>query len=166
MKKVFAILISLVVICSAFAACSKPQKDQPTTVPETVTAKQVDKTTTDTAKIKNADAANLIKSYSAKQLSLTDKEKKECSFLTNDSGVKIGDDYYISVIAAYKISEKGEDGKTYIKFDHRGEYYIRYDGKKILKKNMDNKEKDEYTELKVKEVPTTEAQEAETSKKD
>ena len=159
MKKVFAVIICALVIFSAFAACSKPSKDQPTTV-TSQTVKQVEKTTTDLAKIKNADAANLIKSYSAKELSLTEEEKKECSFLTNDSGMKIGDDYYICVIAAYMNSTKGEDGKTYTTFDHRGEYYIRYDGKKILKKNMKNKEKDEYSELKVKELKT----EAETEK--
>ena len=166
MKKILAILLTLTLVVLAFAACSKASKDEPTTVP-TVTAKQVERTTTDIAKIKNGDAAELIKSYSAKELSLTDKEKKECSFLTNDSGIKIKDDYYICVIAAYMNSQKGEDGKTYTTFDHRGEYYIRYDGKKILKKNMENKEKDEYTELKVKELKTTEAStEAASDKKD
>ena len=157
MKKTLVILLSIIVIFAAFAACSKPTKDQPTTVPSQ-TVQKVEKTTTDLAKIKNGEAAELIKSYSAKELSLTDKEKKECSFLTNDSGIKIKDDYYICVIAAYMNSQKGEDGKTYTTFDHRGEYYIRYDGKQVLKKNMKNKEKDEYTELKVKEIKTTEAE--------
>lgn len=158
MKKAFVVLLSVILICTVFAACSNKSKDQPTTIP-TATAAPYEKSTTDTAVIKNGDAAEFIKSYSAKELALTDEEKKECSFLTNDSGVKIGDDYYISVIAAYKVEEKGEDGKTYIKFDHRGEYYIRYDGKQIMRKNIkeDNPEK-EYTELKVKELKTTEAE--------
>ena len=157
MKKTLVILLSIVLIFALFAACKKQTKDQPTTIPSE-TVQHVVETTTDLAKIKSGDAVDYIKSYSAKELSLTDKEKKECSFLTNNSGIKIKDDYYVSVIAAYPNSKKGEDGKTYTTFDHRGEYFIRYDGKQVLKKNMKNKEKDEYTELKVKEFKPTEAQ--------
>ncbi len=158
MKKVFIVILSAVLICTVFAACSNVSKDQPTTIP-TATAAPYEKSTTDTAVIKNGDAAELIKQYSAKELALTDEEKKECSYLTNESGVKIGDDFYISVVAAYKVEEKGEDGKTYVKFDHRGEYYIRYDGKQILRKNIkEENPKEEYTELKVKELKTTKAE--------
>ena len=159
MKKFLSVIICLVLVCTAFAACSnKDKKDDGNKKTQTTVAK-VEQTTTDLAKIKGSDATELIKSYSAEELSLTEEEKKECTYLTNTSGIKIGNEYYISVVVAYANSKKGEDGKTYTNFDHRGEYYIRYDGKKILKKNMKNKEKDEYTELKVKELKTTKADE-------
>ncbi len=165
MKKLFIVLLSFVVVCTAFAACSKQSKDQPTTIP-TATAAQFDKTTTDAAVYKDKEAIEFIKKYSAEELGLTDKEKKECSYLADTSGVKIGDDYYIKVIAAYKKSEKGDDGKNYFKFDSRGEYFIRYDGKQVLKKDMKNKKEDKYTELKVKKVKTTEAEKKESEKKE
>lgn len=152
MKKLFCVLTCFVILCAVFAGCKK--EDKKPTQPQT-TVMKVEKTTTDLAKIKGDDAIELIKSYSAEELSLTEKEMKECEFLVNSSGTKIGNEHFISVVVAYPISKKGEDGKTYTQFDHRGEYYIRYDGNKIIKKNMKNKEKDEYTELKVKKTKTT-----------
>ena len=163
MKKFICILTCIVLICTAFAACKNSAKDEGNKKTQTSIV-QVQKTTTDLAKIKGSDATELIKSYSAKELSLTEKEKKDCSFLTNDSGIKIGDEHYISVIAAFPVNKKGDDGKTYVNFDRRGEYYIRYDSKKILKKNMKNTAKDEYTELKVKALKTTKAKDGSTKK--
>lgn len=165
MKKLLSVIICLVLVCTAFAACKNDNNKNDSDKKTATSVSKVQQTTTDLAKIKGSEATELIKSYSAKELSLTEEEKKDCTYLTNTSGIKIGDEYYVSVVVAYANSKKGDDGKTYTNFDHRGEYYIRYDGKKILKKNMKNKEKDEYTELKVKEIKTTKAEEKKTDKK-
>ena len=161
MKKVIVALLCVTVIISAFVACSngggtdnKVKKDDSTTT--TVAAETTKTITTDDAKITDLDAINLIKSYSAKELGLTDKEYKECSFLVSESGIKYKDNYYVSVIATIKTAHEdstnadGEAVTTYT-FDNKGVYYIRYDGKEILGKNGDGK----FKKMEVKEVPTT-----------
>ncbi len=157
MKKIIAIIMCLVIACGVFAACSKkePDKNDPGAA-ENTSAVTTATITTDSAVIKEADAINLIKSYSAEELSLSDDDYKNCHYLVNKSGIKVENDYYISVIAAITSEKKGDDGKTYVNFDHKGEYFIRYDGKQILKKDMTSEE-DKYSELKVKEVPTSAA---------
>ena len=172
MKKVIVALLCLTVIVGAFAACAnggtenKEKKDSTTTT----ASQKADTTktiTTDDAKITDLDAINLIKSYSAKELGLTDKEYKDCSFLVSESGVKYKDNYYVSVIATIKTAhddskdENGEPVTTYT-FDNKGVYYIRYDGKEILGKNGDGK----FKKMEVKEVPTTTEAPTEETKKE
>ena len=107
--------------------------------------------TTESAVIKENDAIVLIKSYSAEELSLSEEDYSGCQFMVRKSGNKINGDYYIQVIATYP-TETTENGETYYKFDTKGEYYIRYDGKEILKKNLED---DTYDKLEVKELPET-----------
>lgn len=152
MKRIIPIILCLTIISLSFVACSSKQEEKPTKTEEVVTS--ANEITTDDAKVAESDAINLIKSYSAKELGLTADEMKECSFMVASSGVKIENSYYVKVIATVKNEQKGEDGKTTFTFDNKGEYYIRYDAKQILKKNMKS-DKDEYDEMKVKSVPTT-----------
>ncbi len=163
MKKILAVVLCLVMACGVFAACTKkePEKNDPAIAESTAPVSTTAAVTTDSAKIKESDAIDLIKSYSAKELSLSDEDYKECHFLVNSSGIQIKDDYYISVVAAIMSENTGEDGKTYVNFDHRGEYYIRYDGKQILKKDMSSEE-EKYTELEVKELPADDGEKEET----
>lgn len=150
MKKVLAIIICLAIAVCAFTACSSKKSDKEKTTEKTTASSQM---TTDTAVIKEADAINLIESYSDKELGLSAKDRKKASFMVAGEGVKIEGENYIEVVATVKKEHKDGDNTTYT-FDHLGMYYIRYDGKKILKKDMKSKE-DKYSEMKVKAVPST-----------
>lgn len=161
MKKYISIILCITIIASAFVACSGKNDKNKENEKVVATSQNVTEITTDTAKIKAADAINLISSYSEKELGLTEKDKIHCSFMVASNGeyLKEQDAHYIKVIAV--IKEPHEDPKTKettYTFDYKGEYYIRYDGKQILAKAPDS---EEYKELKVKEVPTTEAHEDE-----
>lgn len=147
MKKLLAVILSLIMIVGVFAGCSaKDDSDKPTD-------KQVEQSTEPTtadAVIKDADAIEYIKGYSAKELGLTEKQMKNCSFMVGGSGIEIKGDYYIKVIAADKKKHVDENGKETFTIDPKGEYYISYDGKKVLKKEM-KETKETYTELEAKE---------------
>lgn len=158
MKKYLSIILCIVVILSAFVACSGKDKGKDNETGGTTTTTTTTTTTalaTDAAKIKEADAINLIQSYDAKELGLDKDVIKECSFMVASSGEHIYEQKadYIKVIATIKQAHKDAETKeiTYT-FDTKGEYYIRFDGKQILSKNV---ETGEYTEMAVKKVPTT-----------
>ena len=158
MKKVLISIICLSIIITAFAACSGGNSgNKETTAAKTTKSATTKEITTGDAVIAESDAINLIESYSAKELGLTNDEKKTCSFLVKKSGIKYKNNYYVDVIATVKkehedtTDKKGKKIKTYT-FDNKGEYYIRYDGKQILASNDDGKT---FRELKVKAVPTT-----------
>jgi hypothetical protein len=134
-------------IVVVFTACSSKDNDTQTTT-DTNTA-----ITTDNASVTEADAINLIKSYSNEELGITEEQRESCSFMVASSGEYL-EDYdanYVKVIVAEKIPSTQESGGevTYT-FDTKGEYYIRFDGKHIL-----TKKDGEFTELEYKEVPTT-----------
>ncbi|MCR5208537.1 MAG: hypothetical protein K6C14_08695 [Eubacterium sp.] len=153
MKKALLIFLSLVLTVTVLASCSAKQnktEDMSGDPKNTSAASSWEETvlTTDSAMITEGEAINLIKSYSANELSLTKEEKKQCQFMCYKSGVKIKDDYYINVNAnIVKESGKNEKGEPVYTFDTKGEYYIRYDGKQILKKV-----KNDYVEMKLKEI--------------
>lgn len=150
MKKFLAIILSIVMIASIFVACSGKNADEGD--PATTTG-----ITTDDAKIKEGDAVRLMESYTEEELGIEKGVKKDCSFMVASNGEKLDDQkgYYVKVIAVIKQAHEDPETKeiTYT-FDYKGEYYIRYDGKQILSKDL---ETGELTEMKVKEVPTTEA---------
>lgn len=140
MKKTLIILLSLFIVAAAFAACSNASVDSKTGNPKNVSTTNqwlATTITTDTAKIKESDAINYIKGYSAKELSLTKEEMKEVSILVTGTGVEVEGDYYIEVDAVIKNENgKDENGNTVYTFDIKGKYFIRYDGKRVLKKDM------------------------------
>lgn len=154
MKKVILAVVSVLAMIAIVVAVvlltkqpKAPTENNDPKSPSEVVSQWEDTTiTTDVAKIKEGDAIKYISSYSAKELSLSEKEKKECDFVVSNTGVKIKNDYYVLIKAVVK-HEKGEDengNKTYA-FDEKGEYYIRYDGKQVLKKDMTKDDK--YIEL-------------------
>lgn len=151
-KRLLAVLLCLITVVFSFVACSSnDKKDTDETHPNEIT--------TDEAVIFDKDAIDLIKSYSAKELGLTEDEYKECSFMIAESGTEIDGKYYIKVIATEKIAnEPNEKGEVTYSFNNKGEYYISYDGKTILQKDM-KAEEPSYSKMKVKEVPTTEKEE-------
>lgn len=152
MKKYLSIILCITIIASAFVACSGKDKKDDTTTNDASTTTVI---TTDDAKIKEADAVNLMQSYSAKELGVSEKDLKKCSFMVASNGEHIDEQNadYIKVIATIKEAHENSETKevTYT-FDTKGEYYIRFDGKQILSKNA---ETGEYTEMQVKDVPTT-----------
>ena len=149
MKKVLISVLCIVIALSVFGACAKKDNG------ETVKQETTEEMTTDSAVIKEADAINLIESYSDKELGLTANDRKHVSFMVASAGVKIENDNYIEVIATVKNEHKDGDKTTYT-FDNRGVYYIRYDGKKVMRKDMESKE-EKYVEMKIKAVPSTTA---------
>lgn len=153
MKKVLPILLAISIIATCFVACSSKKGDDTTTT----AAGETTVVTTDDAKVTEADAINLIESYTDKELGITKEDRAACSFMVASNGEFIEDQdaYYVKVIAAIKNAHEDPETKeiTYT-FDCKGEYYIRYDGKQILSKDM---ESGELSEMKVKPVPTTTA---------
>lgn len=156
MKKIIALIMSIVVVLSAFVACSKTAENDKTTVAtESTTADNVNTTKpnpTDKAVIKEANAIELVKSYSDEELGLTKEVRDKCSFMVANSGVEIEKEMYINVVAVIKTEHKDEQtGKSTYTFDQKGAYYISFDGKKIMRADKGDK----YVELKMHEVPTT-----------
>jgi hypothetical protein len=150
MKKFISVLMCVLMITCAFAGCSSSGGSDSDTTASTETTSKI---SIDDATIKDADAVNLIESYSDEELGLSADERKECSFMIDTSGVEIDNNKYVKVVAAIKTEHNDGDETTYT-FDNKGEYYIRFDGKEILSMDM---ETGEYNKMEVKEVPTTEA---------
>lgn len=125
-------------IASAFVACSSKNDSGKQTTSTTIP--------TEAAKIKERDAIDFIKtSYSKEELGL-DKEKRAYRLMVASSGVDIEGKKYIKVVAnvVVKNDVTEKDGKNTFTMDTVGEYYISFDGKTILKKDMKT---NEYIEL-------------------
>lgn len=125
-------------IASAFVACSSKNDSGKQTTSTTIP--------TEEAKIKERDAIDFIKtSYSKEELGL-DKEKRSYRMMVASSGVDIEGKKYIKVVAnvVVKNDVTEKDGKNTFTMDTVGEYYISFDGKTILKKDMKT---NDYIEL-------------------
>lgn len=138
MKKIITLIICVSILSSivVLSACSK-QAD--TTQTEQSTAVQVP---TDEAKIKNADAVSYIESYSNKELGLSDDDRARCSFMVASDGEEINGKKYVKVIAAIKHEHTDDNGKSTFTLETKGEYFISFDSREVLKKNGDS-----YTKL-------------------
>lgn len=133
-------MLSAVVIAAVFTACSGNGDTG------AVTHDATSEIATEEAKIKDADAVKFIEqSYSAEELGL-DKTDKDYSFMVASSGVDIEGEKYVKVVAnvIVKNNVTTEDGKDTFSMETIGEYYISFDGKKVLKKDM---ETNDYSEL-------------------
>lgn len=93
---------------------------------EVITGEQA----TEKAEIKNAEAIELIMSYSDEELGL---KKEDYTFMIAQQAYVIDSKEYVQVIAAEKKENK--DG-TFSITPH-GKFYISFDGKTVLKENMD-----------------------------
>lgn len=167
MKKILPILLCIAVVIGAFAGCSGDKKDNKKDETTAATAPTTTAITTDKAKIKEADAINLIESYTPEELGLSKKLKKECSFMVASDGEEVTykkkKNNYIKVVAVIKHEKQDpKTKKTTFTFDYKGEYFIRFDGKQILSRNPEN---DDFKELEVKPVPTTTTESAEEHEK-
>lgn len=159
MKKVLAVILSVAVVCFAFAGCSS--KDEEST--EVITTEAV--VETQDAKIKESDAINFIKdSYTAEELGLADIEENY-SFMVSGNGIEIDGVKYIRVNAnVMTLSDvTADDGGPTYNFRAVGEYFISFDGEKVLMKDRDSGEyielENRYDEYKSKsEAAQTQAQ--------
>ena len=93
---------------------------------EVITGEQA----TEKAKVKSADAIELIKSYSDEQLGL---KKDDYTFMIAQQAYVIGGESYVQVIAA----EKQENADGTFSITPHGKYYISFDGETVLKENME-----------------------------
>lgn len=152
MKKVLPIMLCLAVMLGVFTACSKANEEETTTEP--TSAQTTVENPTDAAVIKEADAVNLVKSYSDEELGLSTEEREACSFMVASTGKEVDGEVYINVIAAIKIkNEPNEQGVVTYNFDTRGSYYISFDGQKIMREDGDG-----YVEMPMHEVPSNSGQ--------
>lgn len=137
-KRIFAVVITVVVAVFAFVGCSNNTEDETTSSTTITTAPAV---------IKDSDAVDLIKTYTAEELQLNGS-LDDYKIMVNNSGHQIDGKYYIKVIAS-KVSEPDADGRVTI--DTYGQYFINYDGSEIL---IYNETDDTYTPVAdVHEVP-------------
>lgn len=130
-KKIFAVIISALIVLTVFTACSGNGDDN--TNQNTTAA-----IPTEEAKVKESDAVNFIKtSYTAEELGLGD-EKRDYTFLVASNGVEIDGDKYVKVVANVIVKKDvtSENGKDTFTMETLGEYYISFDGKKVLMKDM------------------------------
>lgn len=118
---------------SATLADGSPAPDSPegmkeahSEAAEVITGEQA----TEKAEIKNAEAIELIMSYSDEELGL---KKEDYTFMIAQQAYVIDSKEYVQVIAAEK--KENEDG-TFSITPH-GKFYISFDGKTVLKENMD-----------------------------
>lgn len=129
--KIITLTLCVVLLVGAFSACTKNASNNKTTVSTTESQnKKSNKIDVADAKISENNAIQLVKSYSSEELGL--KNKDDYKFLFSSGGVEIAKEKYVQVIAA---TVNNED-KNAITIDTKGEYYINFDGTKLLVKDM------------------------------
>lgn len=133
MKKMIAVLLSALLCVLMFAGCSAENADEVQTDPTSST-----EPTTDSAVIKEADAINLIKTYTAEELGL-EGSLDDYSIMVAGNGIEINGEYYVKVIAGQIAQNEGSD--TY-SIAEVGRYFISYDGETMLSYDEEN---DSYT---------------------
>lgn len=143
LKRALLLVFSLVIILSFIVGCSNSNTDE-----DVVTTKPI---TTDSAVIKEADAINLIKTYTASELGL-EGSLEDYRIMVGNSGEELDGKYYVKVIAS-KISEPDADGTVSI--DTYGQYFISYNGAEIL---VYNEAENTYTPMQdIHDVPESNA---------
>lgn len=142
MKKIFVLFLTAVVVCAAFVGCSKSGGDEG----EGNTVSTTKPIVTEDAKIKESDALDFIKNaYTTEELGL-DKTDKNYQFMIASNGVEIDGKNYVKVVANVPVQNDttSADGKVTYSMETLGEYYISFDGKTVLIKDMKT---NEYSEL-------------------
>lgn len=159
MKKSIVSIIALILIFSVFVACasktdnSKETTSEKTSVSEKVEVEgttkivknlvttQIAKEPIEKAEISGYDATQLISSKDAKVLGLKGSTK-DYRFMLASEGKVIDNVNYIEVLAMIN-GEENKDGSLNI--TTVGDYFVSYDGKKILVRDLTT---GEFSELK------------------
>jgi hypothetical protein len=129
-------MLSLIVVASVFAACAGKSGKNTTTQSLPVITEEV--IPTEKAKIKDNEAISYIEqAYTKEELGL-DKAPDKYTFMVSTSGTEIDGDMYIQVKAVImtQIDTKDKSDKATFTTEVLGEYYISYDGSKVLSKDM------------------------------
>lgn len=132
MKKVFAVLLTFVIIFSVLVACSKTDNNNGNTPPAT------EGIITKEAKIKESNAINFIESqYTAEELGLADIDRNY-QFMIASTGVEYDGEKYVKVVANVPVlnDTTTEDGKQTFSMKTYGEYFISFDGETVLMKDQ------------------------------
>lgn len=133
MKRIFTVVLCLLLVIGVFAGCS----DSGSASAETDTTQKDTSTTasqlaTDSAKITGSQAITLLKSYSKEELGL-DKVDKDYQFMLSTVGVELkGKKYVRAEAGSMEENGKDEDGNPTYQMKSYKTFYISYDGKKLL----------------------------------
>lgn len=124
--------MAVVMVCVCFVSCSSPAKEEEKEVNTTAVP-------TEKAKIKESEAIHFIQdAYTAEELGLADIDKNY-SFMVASDGVEIDGKNYIKVVANVIVRNDvtSEDGKETFSMETMGEYYISFDAKEVMMKNIE-----------------------------
>lgn len=134
MKKVISVFLAMLMLVTVFAGCSSKPAEDEVSYPFSTT-KPIP---TEKAVIKESDAVHFIEnSYTKEELGLADV-KDDYTFMVSASGIEIEKDKYIKVVANVMSQNDvtTDDGKVTYSLTSVGEYYISYNGKEILMKDL------------------------------
>jgi hypothetical protein len=126
-------LLLAVVVIVGFTACSSNKEGSSSDT--VVTTSEI---ATEDAKIKEREAVEFIsQSYTSEELGLEDADR-DYSFMVASGGVDIDGTNYIKVVANVIIKQDSQtdDGEDTFSMETLGEYYISFDGEKVLRKDM------------------------------
>lgn len=155
MKKIILFIMTVVVIVSVFAACSsvsvnnKESESKNTTVSETnkndnkdnnettkivenLVTTAISKIPVEDAEISGYDATKLISDKDPKSLGLKGKTE-DYKFMLVSEGKEIDGKNYIEIVAM-ETKKENEDGTMDV--ETKGDYFVSYDGKKLLVRDL------------------------------
>lgn len=153
MKRKIIYLITILLISVLFTACSNGADDiqKDTGVSDTTTSSQSENSANENlsvnenlittqiaekpiedAQISSSEASEIISEMSMEKLGL-EGSKEDYKFMVSTEGKTIDSIDYIEVIAS-QVSKENEDGS--ISMETKGDYFISYDGKKMLVRDI------------------------------
>lgn len=155
MKKIVLFIMIVVVIVSVFAACSSGSVDNKETVSKNTTVSEakkndnkdnnettkivenlvttaISKIPVEDAEISGYDATKLISDKDAKSLGLKGKTE-DYKFMLVSEGKEIDGKNYIEIVAM-ETKKENEDGTMDV--ETKGDYFVSYDGKKLLVRDL------------------------------
>ena len=135
MKKLLAVLLTFVVICSVLVACSKSENEKAKPI-------ATEGIVTEEAKIKESNAINFIESqYTKEELGL-DGIDNNYQFMIASTGVEIDGEKYVKVVANVPVKNDttAKNGQQTYSMQTYGEYFISFDGKTVLMRDQETGE--------------------------
>lgn len=153
MKKIIISVIGILLISVVFAACSQISDDaqnisddsettaaaqsqtfgdEKNSADEDLITTQIAETPVEEAEISSSEASEIISEMSLEKLGL-EGDKSDYKFMVSTKGKTIEGTDYIEIIAS-QVSEENEDGS--ISMETKGDYFISYDGKIMLVRDV------------------------------
>lgn len=132
MKKLLAVLLTFVIVCSVLVACSKTDNENLTKPIGT------EGIVTEEAKIKESNAIKFIETqYTEEELGLDDIDKNY-QFMIASTGIEIDGERYVKVVANVPVKNDttAENGQQTYSMQTYGEYFISFDGETVLMRDQ------------------------------